>query len=316
MIKRILVPLDGSPAAETVLPLVTHLALAEGAEVELVTVLTPVAIWDAASSMIKWDAEEAAARRYIDGKRQELSERGISAHATVPAGDAAYTIFKTATDNNVDFIAMTTHARSGVARWVMGSVTEKLLHTTAPLLVVRPADEAGTPLDPAQIRKILVPLDGSELSQAALPQAEEMAKVFNASLVLCNAVSTDWVAFSGMEAPVLYQDVLGNMKGSAESNLEKAASESRGRGFHVECFVGVGGAADEIHRIAAEQAAGLIVMSTHGRSGPRRWVMGSTADAVVRGTHLPCLLVRPGHVKDAPTDRAGQTKQETTVGPT
>ncbi len=316
MIKKILVPLDGSPAAEAVLPLVTHLALAEGAAVELVTVLTPVAIWDAAASMIKWDAEEAAARRYVDGKRQELGERGIRAHATVHVGEAAYAIFKTATDNKVDFIAMTTHGRSGVTRWVLGSVTEKLLRTTAPLLVVRPADEAGVPLDPSQVRKILVPLDGSELSQAALPHAEEMAKIFNASLVLCNVVSTDWIAFSGMEAPVLYQDVLGDMKATAESNLEKAANESRGRGFNVDCFVGVGGPADEIHRIAAEQGAGLIVMSTHGRSGPRRWVMGSVADAVVRGTHLPCLLVRPGHVKHASTDKTGQSKQETAVGPT
>jgi hypothetical protein len=86
MIKKILVPLDGTPAAEAVLPQVTQKSHAEGAEVELVTVLTPVAIWDAAASMIKWDAEEAAAQKYIDGKRQELANRGISAHFSVPAG--------------------------------------------------------------------------------------------------------------------------------------------------------------------------------------------------------------------------------------
>src|SRR3990172_10641172 len=60
MIEKILIPLDGSPAAEAVLPLVTHLALAEGAAVELVTVLTPVAIWDAAASIINLYAEDAA----------------------------------------------------------------------------------------------------------------------------------------------------------------------------------------------------------------------------------------------------------------
>jgi nucleotide-binding universal stress UspA family protein len=296
MIDKILVPLDGSTAAEGVLPLVVHLALAEGAEVELITVLTPVAIWDAATSMIKWDAEEAAARRYIDAKSQELSHRGVNAHSNFAVGDAAYTIFKAARDKDVDFIAMTTHGRSGITRWVMGSVADKLLHTAAPLLVVRPGEDREQPLDAASIRRILVPLDGSELSQAALPMAEEMAKVFRASFVLCHVVSTDWVAYSGMETPVVYQDVLDDMKATAKVNLETTADELKGRGFEVACFVGLGSPSSEIERIASEERVGLIVMSTHGRSGPGRLVMGSVADAVVRNTHLPCLLVRPKQV--------------------
>jgi nucleotide-binding universal stress UspA family protein len=298
MIKRILVPLDGSPTAEAVLPLVTHLAQAEKAEVELITVLTPVAIWDAAASMIKWDAEEAAARAYIEEKARDLQARGVKAYSTVEFGQAAYAVFDAAKKGNADFIAMTTHGRSGISRFVLGSVADKLLHTAAPLLLVRPRDEEGSgPLTPADIRKILVPLDGSELSLLAIPFAEEMAKKFNASLVFCHVVTTEWIAYSGMEAPTLYPDVLDDMKAAAEADIEKAASESKGRGFHVDYFVGIGGPIDEIQRIASEQGADMIVMSTHGRSGPTRWVMGSVADALVRRTHLPCLLVRPKHVQ-------------------
>jgi nucleotide-binding universal stress UspA family protein len=298
MIKKILVPLDGSPTAEAVLPLVIHLAQAEKAEVELITVLTPVAIWDAAASMIKWDSEEEAARQYIESKARELQERGIGTHSTVAYGQAAYAIFDAVKDKKADFVAMTTHGRSGVTRFVLGSVADKLLHTAAPVLVVRPGDDKETgQLALAGIRKILVPLDGSELSLAAIPLAEEMARVFDASLVFCTVVLTDWIAYSGMEAPVLYQDVLAEMKAATKANVDKIAGESRGRGFKAECFVGIGGAADEIQRIATEHGAGLIAMSTHGRSGPSRWVMGSTADALVRRTHLPCLLVRPHQVK-------------------
>jgi nucleotide-binding universal stress UspA family protein len=301
MIKKILVPLDGSPAAEAVLPLVTHVAKAEKAEVELITVLTPVAVWDAAASMIKWDSEEAAATGYIAGKAQELKDGGVAARASVAYGQAAYAIYDAAKEKNADFIAMTTHGRSGVTRFVFGSVADKLLHTAAPLLVVRPGDDEGRQLGPSEIRKILVPLDGSELSLAAVPHAENMARVLHASLVFCSVVSTDWIAYAGMETPTLYQEVFEDMKATAKENVDKVAGEARGRGFEAAAIVGTGGPADEIQRIAEEQGAGMIVMSTHGRTGPSRWVMGSVADAVVRRTHLPCLLVRPTQVKaDAP----------------
>jgi nucleotide-binding universal stress UspA family protein len=210
---------------------------------------------------------------------------------------------------------MTTHGRSGITRFVLGSVADKLLHTGAPLLVVRPGDDdTGHPLVPAGIRKILVPLDGSELSLAAISLAEEMARVFNASLVFCSVVSTDWIAYSGMETPVLYQDVLTDMKATTKANVDRIAGESRGRGFKAECFVGIGVPADEIQRIATEHGAGLIVMSTHGRSGPSRWVMGSTADALVRRTHLPCLLVRPLGAKHPPDEQAEHLTETANAG--
>ena len=135
--------------------------------------------------------------------------------------------------------------------------------------------------------------------------------MFNASLVFCSVVSTDWIAYSGMETPVLYQDALADMKARTKANVDRIAGESRGRGFKAECFVGIGGPADEIQRIATEHGVGLIVMSTHGRSGPSRWVMGSTANALVRRTHLPCLLVRSQHTKHHPPDEQAEHLTET-----
>lgn len=312
MIKKILVPLDGSRTAEAVLQLVTHLAKAGNAEVVLITVITPVAVWDSAASMIKWDAEEKAARDYIRARTLELREAGVRAQSMVAFGQAAYAIYDAAKIKNVDLIAMTTHGRSGISRFVLGSVTDKLLHTTAPLLVVRPrGDKQDDYLNPGKIRKVLVPLDGSDLSVGAIPRAEEIARTFNASLVFCSVVTTEWIAYSGMETPTRYQDVFEDMKERARANLEKTADESRARGFNVECFIGDGRPSDEIQRIATEQGAGLIVMSTHGRSGPGRWVMGSVADAVVRRVHLPCLLVRPQHAAHEIEEPAAQV---TTAG--
>ena len=237
-------------------------------------------------------------RAATSGQNPRAQEGRPNGAFCVEFGQAAYAIYDAAKTRNADFIAMTTHGRSGVTRFVLGSVADKLLHTAAPLLVVRPGGDEGSPhLTPASIKRILVPLDGSELSLSAIPFAEEMAKIFGASLAFCSVVSTDWIAYSGIETPALYQDALDDMQAKARENIEGIASESRPRGFYVECFVGIGGTVDEIQRITALQGAGLIVMSTHGRSGPSRWVMGSIADALVRRTHLPCLLVRPQQAK-------------------
>lgn len=311
MIKKILVPLDGSPMAEAVLPLVTTLAQAEKAEVELITVLAPIAIWNAAASTIRWDAEEEAAREYVEAKARDLEKQGIKAHSNVAYGQASYAIYDAARDLKVDFIAMTTHGRSGITRFVLGSVADKLLHSSAPLLLVRPGDEKSIKhTTAADIRKVLVPLDGSELSLTAIPAAEEMARIFDARIALCGVVTTDWIAYSGMETPVLYQDVMDSMKEATQNNLEETAAAIKRRGYDVDCFVGIGGPADEIQRIATEQGAGMIVMSTHGRSGPRRWVMGSVADAVVRDTHLPCLLVRAGVMEQRLDGALGASVEE------
>jgi nucleotide-binding universal stress UspA family protein len=310
MTRKIVVPLDGSPTAEAILPLVVKIAQVDKAEVALITVLTPVAIWDTAATMIKWDAEEAAAGEYIENKAAELEALGLKASFAVAYGEAASAVLDKVKADGADLVALTTHGRSGLARWFLGSVTEKLLQSKAPMLVARPyGDQQGQPIA-VEIRKILVPLDGSELARAAIPVAEKMAKTFNASLVFCTVTTTDWIAYAGIEAPAVYQDTVDDMTANVRANLEQTAAESRGRGFEVECFPGVGVIADETLRIASEQDVGLIVLSTHGRSGPSRWVMGSTADALVRRSHLPCLLVR------SPGTNTSEVEPATTVAGT
>src|SRR3990172_3139189 len=137
MIRTVLVPLDGSKAAEAVIPYVELIASRTGAAVHLLTVVHD---------------QDAEAK----------------------AGDA-------------DLIAMSTHGRSGLMRWVLGSVATKVLHGAShPLLLVRARDQAGRP--PAVIDRILVPLDGSQLSLTVLPYVEELAEALGARLVLFHAL--------------------------------------------------------------------------------------------------------------------------------
>lgn len=297
MIKTILVPLDGSTTAEAVLPLVTTVAAATGAEVRLFTAVVPVAMWDTAST-IRWDAEEAAARGYVLAKAEELSRRGLKACGSVAIGEAAELIIEAAESEGADLVAMTTHGRSGIGRWIMGSVADKVLHEArAPLLLVRPSGGQSARTQAPSIGKILVPLDGSELSRAVLPLAMELGKSLGASLVLMHAVSVPWVEYPGVGAPAVVAETLDELKGAAAKLLASAAAEIASEGSGVTTAVTVGPAADAISVIAEEEQAGLIAMSTHGRSGAGRWVLGSVADAVVRRTHLPCLLVRPAQAE-------------------
>jgi nucleotide-binding universal stress UspA family protein len=286
------VPLDGSPAAETILPLVKVIASATRADVVLVSAVTPIAVWDPAASAVKWEAEEAAAGEYVAETQARLAGEGLAVRSRLGFGGAADLILETAEDEDVDLIAMTTHGRSGLGRWVMGSVANKVLHAArSPLLLVRPQTEGTGAAAVPTISTVLVPLDGSELSQAVLPAAEEIAGAFGASLVLCSVTSTDWPA-PGLY-PEAYRQAATAMEKAAREALEQTASKLREQGNEVDCVVAHGSAASEIVKTAETVGAGLIAMSTHGRSGPGRWVMGSVADAVVRRTHLPCLLVRP-----------------------
>lgn len=150
LIRRILLPLDTSPAGEAAVPYAQELARLLGSEVWLIHVLEPVpvpivvapgvqVVYPPVSSETeaRW---ASSALDYLEGMGKRLQEKGVSTKSEVSFGYAATEIIKYAEANNIDLIALSTHGRSGIGRWVFGSVTEKLLHIGAkPMLVVREA---------------------------------------------------------------------------------------------------------------------------------------------------------------------------------
>jgi nucleotide-binding universal stress UspA family protein len=187
---------------------------------------------------------------------------------------------------------MTTHGRSGVVRWVLGSVAAKLLHAThKPLLVVRPPAE-GTQADAPDFTKILVPLDGSELAASVLPFAADLVRSLEASVVLFHAVVEPVMTYPGTEAIFDATARLG-METGARKFLTSAASDLAAQGLKADILTNFGHATDGIVWAAERGSADAIVMSTHGRSGLGRMVLGSVADSVVRRTSLPVIVVRP-----------------------
>lgn len=144
LVKRILLPLDGSPVGETALPYTETLALALNAELVLLQVLEPITSWSSFGVDVAYDiapeieSRKASAIAYLNGMRKRLTEKGLSISGVTDTGAPADRIIAYAEANDIDLIAMSTHGRSGIGRWVFGSVTDKILHTgNTPVLVIR-----------------------------------------------------------------------------------------------------------------------------------------------------------------------------------
>jgi nucleotide-binding universal stress UspA family protein len=134
--------------------------------------------------------------------------------------------------------------------------------------------------------KILVPLDGSELAQVALPHAVKMAEIFQAELVLLRvALAPILLGAEPVEAQRL-------VVAESDAYLKTVRADLQPTGLKLSTEVRYGNAAEEIIAFASQESIGLIVMATHGRSGVGRWLLGSTAEKVLRGTTVPVLLIR------------------------
>ena len=306
MFTRILTPLDGSTLSEGILPYIRALAPAFGARVELLRVYQNLAYElapqdEAESASIVAALEPVAVRlhnqaeSYLARVAGGLEELGISTDIAVRSGPAADHIVSEADEVEGTLVAMSTHGRTGLGRWIMGSVTDRVLHTTAaPLLVVHPERGAPSVASTASIQTLIVPLDGSELAETVLLVAAEIAKAIGAGVLLAETVGVpsgyypeeDNVGTAGV-------GILGQMEDQAEEYLGKHAASLRAMGVEkVRTSVTRGTAAVEIEELARGIPDSMIIACTHGRSGVGRTVLGSVTDRLARHSGHPALIVR------------------------
>ena len=147
--------------------------------------------------------------------------------------------------------------------------------------------------------RILVPLDGSKIGEAALPYVEELVPKLSpevkVEIILLQVVSsmTHYVVAGEAATSIYYTEKeMEQIQQEARDYLNKVGEDIRSERVSVEIRVEVGAAAEEIIKAADEIGADLIAMSTHGRSGISRWAFGSVTDHVLRGGHKPVLVVR------------------------
>lgn len=317
MIRTILVPLDGSPQAESVLPAACRLARAAHATLLLIRVA------QAGPSFIDGAYAEieavTVARRYLDRVAQNLSARGLVVRTDVFVHDPANAIATAALVHGADLIAMCTHGRSGLGRLLLGSVAEAVLHESdVPVLLVRSTARGRLPAPRfvGPYRRILVPLDETPFVERALRFVGGADWTRTADLLLLYSEQAEAVPLVaepyGLLSARTYEAVERAIQRDcavARGYLEQAA-ERHAPGRPRQCYVTVGDPGQAIARLAAEQEADLVVMATHARTGLSRLREGSIGAQVLRHVDVPVLFI-PEMAETAEATDAWTTAQPT-----
>jgi nucleotide-binding universal stress UspA family protein len=301
MFEKILVPLDGSAIAQGILPCVKTLARGFGSTIILFHAAEAPADLDHQDKYAKEtiDRIHSLAEKYLAEVAKVLRRQRFKVEVKVGLGSVAPSITDFAEAEKVGLIAMSTHGRAGLARWMLGSAPDRVLrHTHQPVLLVRPTGETPVAQKALPLKKVIVPLDGSPAAQAVLPYVQEMAKTLKLEVVLLQVISAATnVQFSpmGPDTWTVPADVLQRIDLVASGYLAGVGKDLEGQGISVRWDVLRGAAAHSIVEFARETPASLVAMTTHGRSGLARWVLGSVADEVVRASGEPVLVIRPRH---------------------
>jgi nucleotide-binding universal stress UspA family protein len=303
MPRQILVPLDGSPFSEHALPVALDLARRTGGRLHLVHVheLPVVQTYPDGLPVFdeRWDgALRAQEQEYLQSLAHRCMEvAGVSPVTELLDGAVTPAIASYAAELGIERIVMTTHGRGGISRAWVGSVADALVRKAAvPILLIRPKEQAVDWHRGADIRHVLIPLDGSELAEGIVQPASELGTTLGARFTLLRIVLPVPFALSRQPGGTTFsEDAVARSKQAAEEYLQTLAARMREQGVAVATDAVVHAApALGILDYAATAAVDLIAMATHGRGGWSRVALGSVADKVIRGTLMPVLVFRPG----------------------
>lgn len=324
MFQRIVVPLDGSARARQAIPIATRLARACRGSIVLLHVLEPP-IDLAWRTQDQWRSpEDWTAELSHLAASEEL--RGVETALAVVKGSPAAAILDSVEQQRADLLVLRSHGRTGLACWPLGSVAQKVArHCPVPVLILRDHAEQSVqlPSEGTQPVRIMVPLDGSALAEAAISPAVSLSCALSAP----QAARLHLVQVIPLEEPVRMTEI--NREGEQQQyeliSEEQARTvaqataylhavqqrlspeEGSAKKVHLTSSVvinpdiataliqlaggdGKGGAQRENARTYGSD---VIALATHGRSGPARWVLGSIAERLLWESRVPLLIARP-----------------------
>ena len=315
MITRVLVPLDGSENAATAWPFGRLIARACGAELEVLRIVAPFAVMARArmsgsepisespppiTDDVSFDRLRAlqeqikqAAQADLDRVAGAASAEGTPVTTIVREGEPADVIIEVAGSQQGTLICMATHGRSGIARWFYGSVTDRVVHHAGTsTLVIRSRE--GERRAPEALRRVVVPVDGSALSERAIPMAVDIARSLGVGITIMRALDLgleETISASSVgEPPIINTE---EMRAESQSYVDNIAKRVRDLGIaDYDTRTIDERPAEAIVEEVGEAGDKLVVMGSHGRSGATRWLLGSVSDNVVRHSTGPVLIVR------------------------
>ena len=273
MFKQIMVPLDGSARAERALPVAERLAAAVGAILHLVRVVEPPRwVYPLPLHVLAYDdlirAETQQATAYLEARRTRLAAAGVRAYAVPLIGTPADALLDYERTKGIDLVVTSNHGHSRLAHWGLGTVADSLVrHGVAPILLVPDLDT------PVALERVVVPLDGSERAEQALPIVEDLAQ---------RCVVHEATLLRVITAP--------RQRSEAERYL--AATAARLAREHVTWKWRVEQGQPAPVTVDVAGTAALVVMAAHGRTGLLRQGLSEVAERVVHSGTATALLVR------------------------
>ena len=277
MYERIIVPLDGSKLAEVALPYAEELAAKMDSYISLLSVLPS----EEASEHQQFQTYIKKIAEVTKFHAQKYTENGgsksIKVLTATRTGNPAESIIEYANKVPFQLIVMASHGRSGVNRWAVGSVADKVVRAniSQPVMLVRAKESRSDIREKRILKKALVPLDGSAGSEAVIPYITKMASKLHMELMLLNVKSKN-----------------NHDNGDSESYLQDWCIKLKDEAITAGYKVITGSVADKIIDTADELAFDLVAMSTRGKSGLNVWSLGSVAQKVFLGGNTPLLLVK------------------------
>jgi nucleotide-binding universal stress UspA family protein len=281
MFDDVLVPTDGSTCAEVAVDYATDLATRYGATVHVLCVADSRTLENAPQHEEIRDERATLVDRTCD----DVAAAGVRTERAVRTDVPHRAILQYASEREVDLVVMGTHGRTGVERYLLGSVTEKVVRRSdVPVLTVKEAEDGPRyPYD-----DVLVPTDGSDGATAAIDPAVDVASTYDARLHALSVVDTMAMGVDVRSGILL--DELEESARSALATVEGRASEASVSA--VETAVERGSAYREIRSYVEANDVDLVVMGTHGRSGIERYLLGSVAEKTLRTSSAPVMTVR------------------------
>lgn len=287
MYDTILIPTDGSKGAEAAARHGLNLAEAFESQVQFLSVVDDRAYL---SGLVDIDSQvndqrEALERQATDALQtlEDLANETPSTFQTaVEYGIPHKTILSYADEHDVDLISMGTHGRTGLDRYLLGSVTERVVRTSdVPVLTSRlePDEHSG-------YEKILIPTDGSETATAAVDHGLTIAEQYDATVHVLSVVDLSAVAGSYDVAPMIE-----SWTEQCERTVEEVAEKSESRDLDVVTDVVQGTPYRAIQAYIENEEINLVTMGTHGRTGLKRYLLGSVTARIVRTSDIPVLIV-------------------------
>lgn len=277
MYERIIVPLDGSKLAEAALPYAEELAGKMGSDIILLTVLDSEDVHEYEKHRMYTKKIAEITKYHAEKYLENGGGKTIKTGGATRTGHPAEAIIEYAGKGGSRLIIMASHGRSGISRWAVGSVADKVVRAAArqPVMLIRAKESRSDIREKRVLKKVLVPLDGSRRGEAVIPYISEIVSRLEMELTLFQVVP---------QSNHTYADT--------EAYLQSECNALEDEGITAKYKIGVGATADEIIDLADELAFDLVAMSTRGRTGVGPWPLGSVAQKVFLGGNTPLLLVK------------------------